>query len=77
MLEFNQGSCSSKIWYFVLLETKESTAYVLDSPHAQFRKRIILVFSFTILMIVVAAGWLRKLQDQVELMCQTLWFLPS
>ena len=72
LLEFSQGSCSSKIWYFGLLETKESTAYVLDSPLAQFKERIILVCSFIVLMIEGVSGWSRKLQDQVELMCQTL-----
>ena len=72
LLELSQGSCSSKIWYFGLLETKESTAYVLDSPLAQFKERIILVCSCIVLMIEAVFGWSRKLQDRVELMCQTL-----
>ena len=72
LLEFNHGSCRSKIAYFGLRETKESTAYVLDSPLAQFKERIILDCPNVVLMIVQESGWLWKLQDQAVLLYQTL-----
>ena len=71
-MEFNHGSCRSKITYFGLLETKESTAYVLDSPLMQFRERIILDFPDVVLMVVQESGWLWKLQDQAVQQYQTL-----
>ena len=72
MLEFNHGSCRSKIAYFGLLETKESTAYVLDSPLVQFKERIILDFPNVVLMVVQESGWSWKLQDQAVQQYQTL-----
>ena len=71
-MEFNHGSCRSKIAYFGLQETKESTAYVLDSPLAQFKERIILDCPNVVLMVGPESGWSWKLQDQAVQLCQTL-----